>query len=327
MSSETVFVTDFEFADLEFEREELSRFDIRLDSAPGISAQDLAILAAEAVGLLVQYMKLTPEIIARLPRLRAVARYGVGVDGVAVEAASAQRIYVINVPDYCDDEVSDHAIGLLLTCNRRLAMLDRLVRHNMWDYKLGGSVSRLRDRRLGLVGLGRIAREVARKAQALGLEVVAFDPYVNPSVATERGVALLDFDRLIETSHFVSLHAPLTKETYHLIDARVLQRMRSDAYLINTSRGGLVNERDLARALREGWIRGAGLDVLEVEPIPKDHPFLGLEEVVLTPHSAWNSVAAEEELRRKAARSLGRVLTGDFSLPNIVNRNSVRNRP
>lgn len=324
MSRGTVFVTDFEFSHLDYEREELAKFDLELEAAQGISGDEVIARAGDAIGLLVQYMRVTPDFIARLPNLRAIARYGVGVDAVALDAASARGIFVINVPDYCEDEVSDHAIGLLLACNRRLIMLDRLVRNGVWDYKRGGPVFRLRGRRLGLIALGRIARLVARKAQALGLEVVAFDPYVNPGFVTDSGVELLDFQGVIKTSHFVSLHAPLTEETHHLIDEPALRVMRNDAYLINTSRGGLIKEPDLIRALREGWIRGAGLDVLEDEPIPKDHPFLTLENVILTPHSAWNSITAEEELRRKAARSLGHVLSGNTFLPNIVNAASIR---
>ena len=227
---------------------------------------------------------------------------------------------VTNVPDYCVDEVSDHALGLLLAVTRRIVPLDRAVRDGVWDTAaVAGPVRRLRGRRLGIVGFGRLGRSFAAKAQALGLEVVAYDPNVADGDIEAAGVRSLSLDALIASSDIVSLHVPLTPQTRHLLDRQRIDSLPAGAVLLNTARGGLVDEDALAAALREGRLGGAGLDVFETEPPPRDHPLLGLPNVVVSSHSSHYSLEAGADMRAKAFGNVARVLRGEAPL-SPVNR-------
>ncbi len=305
-----VLVTDSVFPSLDTERRILAQVGAELVAMQARREEELLGPVEDADGLLVCFAPVTARVIARAGRCRVIARYGIGVDNVDVAAATARGIVVTNVPDYCVEEVSDHTLGLLLACARRVVSLDRKVRSGRWDARDAVPIRRLSGQVLGLVGFGKIARQVARKARALGLRVVAFDPYVEPAVIREEGVEPVDLRTLAERSDFISLHAPLTPQTQGLVDEAVLRWMKPTAYLINTARGRIVEERALVRALREGWIAGAALDVLPQEPPPPDHPLLHLENVILTPHVAFYSEESLQELQRKAAEEVARVLVG-----------------
>ena len=241
----------------------------------------------------------------RLTACRAVVRYGVGLDNVDVAAAEDLGIGVGNVPEYGHEEISNHAIALLLALYRKLFAFDRSVRLGGVDVPPPESVSRLSRWTLGLVGFGRIGRHVARKAQAFGLEVVAFDPYAKREVAAAAGVELVELDELLLRADCVSLHVPLTPETRHMID---VWQMKEDAILINIGRGGLVDEDALVAALRSGHLAGAALDVTEIEPLPLSSPLLDAPNVILTPHVAWVSEVALEDLRCFTAEAALRLL-------------------
>jgi len=265
----------------------------------------------EAAALLVWHrIKISEKTIARLKRCKAIVRCGVGFDNVDLAAAGKRGIYVCNVPDYCVDEVSDHTIALLLTLHRKITVYDDSVKSQVWDFRVAKPIRRLKGQTLGIVGLGRIGTATALKAKALGLTVIAYDPYIPPGKEKSLGVEAVDFDRLLEASDIVSLHVPLTEETYHMIGPTQLRKMKPTAIILNTSRGAVIDNRALYDALKEGVIAGAGLDVLEQEPPPADASLLRLPNVVATPHVAFYSEDSLREVRRKAAEEAARILSG-----------------
>ena len=240
----------------------------------------------------------------RLESCRAVVRYGVGLDNVDIDAAQELGIAVGNVPEYGHEEISNHAIALLLGLSRKLFAFDAAVRRGGTGIPAPQSVARLSQRTLGLVGYGRIGRRVAEKARAFGLEVVAYDPYAT----TADGVELLELDELLRRADILSLHVPLTPETLHMIGARELALLEPGSLVINIGRGGLVDEDALVAALHSGHIAGAALDVTEIEPLPLDSPLLGAPNVILTPHVAWVSDVALEDLKRLTAENALRLI-------------------
>jgi D-3-phosphoglycerate dehydrogenase len=218
----------------------------------------------------------------------------------------------VNVPDYCWDEVADHTFALLLACARTIPALHQRVRQGYFGWAaVVRPLHRLRGQTLGIVGLGHIGRGVALRAQAFGLRVLANDPLVSEQQAAEVGAKLVGLDELLRASDYVTLHVPLNQHTYHFINERRLRQMKPSAVLINTCRGGVVDQAALVKALREGWIAGAGLDVFEEEPLPPDSPLRGLENVILTPHLAWYSEESLAELHRKAAQEIVRFFRGE----------------
>jgi D-3-phosphoglycerate dehydrogenase len=275
-------------------------------------ADDGAILDAcrEADGVITDYFRFDRDTLAQMPRCRVICQYGIGVDAIDVAAATELGILVGYTPGYCEEEVADHALCLLLALARRVFPLDRSVRDGHWDYNLAGPVHRLRGQTLGLVGFGAIARKLAARAQALGLVVLAHDPFVPEHLAAERDVQLCGLDDLLAQADFVSLHAPATPQTRHIVDREALARMKRSAFLINTARGVLVDQATLLQALREGQIAGAALDVLEQEPPPASDPILESESLILTPHAAFYSLEAIMEVQRRAAQVVADVLRG-----------------
>ncbi|MFC7212605.1 C-terminal binding protein [Saliphagus sp. GCM10025334] len=308
----TILVTDYDFPDLAEERAVFEGTDVEIVEGQAKTAADVADLAAEweADALLNQYAPVDATVFEAAPSVRVVARYGRGVDNVNVNDATDHGVFVASVPAYCTDEVSTHALALLLACQRNVVGYDRSIKSGTWDWTEGKPMRRLSSQRLGLVSFGGIARQLAERAQCLDLEVVSFDPYVDEDEMRAAGVEPLEFERLLETSDAVSVHAPLTEETHHLFDADAFAQMRETAYLVNTARGGLVDEDALADALEAGELAGAGLDVLTNEP-PTDSPLVGREDVVLTPHVAWYSEDSRAELQRRTAENARDVLAGE----------------
>jgi D-3-phosphoglycerate dehydrogenase / 2-oxoglutarate reductase len=264
-------------------------------------AAEVTAAARDADALIVQYASITGAVLDALPRCRVVARYGVGVDTLDIPAATERGVVISNVPDYCMEDVSDHAVALALACWRRIALYDRAIHAGTWNAVAVRPMVRLAGRVMGVVGLGRIGRMTARKAAGVGMQVSACDPYIADWPA---GVRRFPFEELLRESDIVSIHVPLNDETRHLIDESALRRMKPTAFLVNTSRGGVVDTVALERALREGWIAGAGLDVLEQEPIPAGSPLLSLPNLILTPHAAWYSENSTEDLKRKVAEAV-----------------------
>jgi D-3-phosphoglycerate dehydrogenase / 2-oxoglutarate reductase len=306
-----VAVTDYVFPSLEPEQQVLKPLDVELRSGQCKSEEEIITLTQGADAVLNCYAKMTVRVIEKLSRCKVIARYGIGVDNVDLVAASKARILVTNVPDYCIDEVSDHALALLLSLARQIVAADRAVKGGAWDVVAHGGIRRLRGQTLGVVGFGKIAIAVASKAQAFGLRVLAHDPYLDTAVIARYGVRAVDLDTLLAESDAVSIHVPLSPETRNLIGKRELARMKPTAFLINTSRGGIVDEQALAEALKAGRLGGAALDVLSVEPPPPDHPLRQAPNIILTPHLAFYSRESVIELQTKAAEEVARALKGE----------------
>jgi D-3-phosphoglycerate dehydrogenase len=265
--------------------------------------------AADADALLVTYAKLTADVIGRLDRCQVIGRFGIGTDNIDLGAAAAAGIVVTYAPVYCLDEVSDHAMALLLTLARKTALGNNLVHGGRWEIGVV-PIGRLRDRTLGLVGFGNIPQRVAPKAQAFGIDVIATDPYA-PEQAFERlGVARAGFEELLGSSGYVSVHAPLTPETAGMFNSAAFDWMRPGALLVNTARGPLVDVEALADALEAGKIAGAALDVMPQEPPPADCGLLGRPDVILTPHTGLCSEEALLDLQTTVATDVASPLSG-----------------
>jgi D-3-phosphoglycerate dehydrogenase len=306
-----VAVTDYVFPSLEPERAVLAPLGVELRPQQCRSEEELIALTQEADAILNCYAKITARVIQKLERCRIIARYGIGVDNVDLAAASAARILVTNVPDYCIDEVSDHALALLLALARRIAAADAAVKAGAWDVVAHAGIRRIRGQTLGLLGFGKIAKALASKIQAFGMKVLVYDPYVEPGLIAEHGAASVPLEQLLAQSDAVSIHVPLSPTTRNLIGERELSGMKPTAFLVNTSRGGIVDEQALARALKEGKLGGAALDVLSTEPPPGDHPLRQAPNMILTPHLAFYSRESVIELQTKAADEVARALRGE----------------
>jgi D-3-phosphoglycerate dehydrogenase len=289
---------------LEVARGVIAGTDVTVESsAPPWSGDDI-------VGL-VSWEPVTAADIGRLPSLRVIATPSVGIDHIDVEAATRRGVWVYNVPDYCVEEMADHALALLLGLVRGVVELDRSVRAGEWDSKAAGPLRRVSDLRLGVIGLGRIGRTLASRALALGMDVCAHDPLLSDDEIAAVGVRPATLEALLETSTAVSLHAPLTPETRGLLGRREIELLPDGAYVVNVSRGGLVDTEALVDALESGRLGGVALDVLDVEPPAPDSPAPAAPRLVVTPHAGWWSEQAEEAVFRRAAESVRDVLAGN----------------
>ena len=277
---------------------------------PATLARDLA----DADAVAVVGTKLPATVVEALRHCRVIARYGVGVDNIAVDVATSKGIVVTNAPNFCRAEMAEHTWALILAVARRIVSFDRITRQSASPVPapfVPGMIHRLAGRTLGLIGFGRAGRNVAQRAQAFEMRVSVYDPMVDAQTVTSAGAVPVDLPTLLSTSDVVSLHCSLTAATRHLIGETQLRQMRPTAILINTARGAVVDEAALVRALADGWIAGAGVDVFEEEPPRADHPLFALENVVLTPHAAALSDEAVEEQRLTACSQALAVLAGE----------------
>jgi D-3-phosphoglycerate dehydrogenase / 2-oxoglutarate reductase len=307
-------ITDSPFPSLDPAKRALARFDPEYRMAKSPSADDILAVARDADAILITYAKLPGELLRQLTRCRAIGRFGLGVDNIDLPAAKALGIAVNYVPDYCLREVSDHAMALVLALARKVTFSNRLVQSGRWELPPIVPLRRLEGQVLGLVGFGNIPRSLAPKAKAFGLTVLAHDPYVATDTLAAAGVTGVSFDDLLARSDFISVHAPLLPATRGMMNASAFANMKKGAFLINTARGPLVDETALIAALDSGHLGGAALDVVTAEPLAKDSPLLGRDNVVLTPHTAFYSVEALEELQTKCARDVARVLSGEKAI-------------
>jgi len=311
MPRRLIAVTDSPFPSLDPARAALARVEPELRMAASASADDILAVGRDADAILVTYAKLPGELLRKLTRCKAIGRFGLGVDNIDVAAAAELGITVTYVPDYCMHEVSDHAMALLLALARKIPLSNKLVQAGRWEMPAVVPIHRLAGRVLGLVGFGNIPRALAPKAKAFGLTVVTHDPFVAREVPAAAGVEAVSFERLLAISDFVSVHAPLTPSTRGLFNADALRKMKKGAMLINTARGPLVEEAALVAALDAGHLAAAALDVVEVEPLARDSRLLGRDNLILTPHTAFYSVEALDELQTKCASDVARVLCGE----------------
>ena len=314
MSADVVVIADYDYGDVEIERKIIEDAGFTLRSLQCTSEDELIANGSDAVSVVTQYAYVGARAIAGLPRLRHIARYGVGLDIVDVKAATDAGVLVTNVPaDYCRDEVADHALAMVLFFARRLRVYDEAVHDGAWHWKGAAPVRRLRGSRLGIVGLGNLGRAIAERSHSFGLEVVAYDPYVDAETAA---VTLVAFEELLETSDYIVIQAPLTDETRGLFDRDAIGKMKRGAVLVNTARGPIVDGPALFDALSEGRLAGAALDDLPEEPAKRrdwrpDSPLLGLPNCLVTPHVAYYSEESIRYARRFAAEEVVRVLRGE----------------
>jgi D-3-phosphoglycerate dehydrogenase len=302
-----VLLTDRAWPDAEIEREILARTHVELIEAPVSDEATLCRLARDADGIMTNWAKVGTAVVAAAERCRIISRTGIGLDNIDVAMATARGIPVTNVPDYCVGEVADHTLALLLACARNIPFFHRRTKEGEYNLQAAPPMRRLAGQTLGLIGLGRIGRNLVPKARALGLEVVACT-----SSGSDHGTGcpILDRHELLGRSDFVSLHLPLSVATRKILTLPDFKRMKSSAFLINTSRGGLIDHDDLWTALQGGLIAGAALDVFDPEPPDLSLPLFRDERVVLTPHAAFVSQESLIELRTRTAHQVATALSG-----------------
>jgi D-3-phosphoglycerate dehydrogenase / 2-oxoglutarate reductase len=311
MAGPVIAVTDSVFPSLDLAKAALARLNPTFLMSKSANADDILSVAKDADAILVTYAKLTREILTQLTKCKAIGRFGLGVDNIDLPAAKEKGIAVNYVPDYCIREVSDHAMTLLLTLIRKVPLSNKLVQSGRWEMPAVVPIRRIEGTVLGLVGLGNIPRLVAPKAQAFGIKVIAFDPYAKPDVFKAAKVESVDFDTLLKTADYISVHAPLLPATRGMMNADAFAKMKKGAYLVNTARGPLIDEPALIAALDSGQIGGAGLDVVTAEPLAKDSKLLGRDNVIISPHTGFYSIEALDELQTKCAADVARVLSGE----------------
>ena len=306
-----VLVTDFVWPSTAPEREVLAEIGAEIIEAPGPSEDTLAALAVDVDAIMTCFAQVTSRVVRAAEKCQVISRYGVGVDNIAVDTATSLGIPVTYVPDYCVDEVSDHVMALLLTWNRQVGFYDGVAKQGRWEgVSSPAPLIRLRGLKIGIVGIGRIGRAVASKAQAFGMEVLAYDPYIPAGQSPGEGIRLLGLPDLLAQADYISVHTPLNEETRGLIGAREFQQMKTSAYIINCARGPIIDEPALVSALQGGQIAGAGLDVMEQAAPPSDHPLFSLDNVIVTPHVAFLSQQSVLELEVRTARATVAVLQG-----------------
>ena len=310
MSKITVAITDTVFPDWKPAEQALAAFDVELVRAETPEADAILAVAQNAEAVFVTYAQITADVIAGLENCKVIGRFGIGTDNIDIEAATAAGIVVTYAPVYCLDEVSDHAMALLLSLARKIPFSTSMVSSGRWEMPAVVPIRRFKGRTLGLVGIGNIAQAIVGKAQAFGIKTIAADPYAPDEVFAKTNTEKVELDELYERSDYISVHAPLTPETENMFSTDAFSKMKSDALLINTSRGPLVDVDALVTALDAGEIGGAALDVLPQEPPASGHPILGRDDVILTPHTGFYSEDALLDLQTTVATDVATVLGG-----------------
>src|SRR5882762_8588560 len=309
-----IVITDHRFPNVAQERRAVEASGGTLIDAQTTDEQELCNVCGDADGVLTARAPITRRVIGAMQRCRIIVRYGIGVDTVDVPAATERGILVANVPDYCVDEVSDHALTLLLMLSRQMIPAISLARQDRWVMSNMPALHRLRGQICGLVGCGKIGSLLAGKVAQLGMRVLIHDPYLSESRCREMGAELVSFDALLAQSDFISLHAPLNDETQYLFGEAAFAKMKSTASILNTSRGGLIDEVALLAAVDSGKISGAGLDVLESETAvtPVRSALVNHPKIIVTAHTAWLSVEARATLQARAIEQALACLRGEI---------------
>ncbi len=313
-----ILITDPYHQNFHIEKEILAEINAEVIISHCKTEEDIIRLGSEIDGLLVTYVPIGKKIIENLHKCKVIVKYSVGLDNIDLEAATQKKIYVANVPRYCVEEVSTHTVALLLNLIRKISKYDQSVKKGSWDPLVGDPIFRIENKVFGIIGFGNIGKTVAEKFHPFKLSIIVYDPLVNGKIISKYGAKKVKLETLLRQSDYISLHCPLNKYTKHLIDFKEIEIMKKGVFIINTSRGEIINQKALYKAIKDEKIAGAALDVLE-----KDPPFLmdimNTDNLIYTPHVAWNSVEAEMELRKSAAQEVKRVLKGGKPL-NLVNK-------
>jgi len=311
MSKILVAIADTVFPDWKPAEQVLADLDVELIRAENPEQDSILAVARNAEALFVTYAQITADVIAGLENCKVIGRFGVGTDNIDIEAATNAGIVVTYAPLYCLDEVSDHAMTLLLSLARKIPFSDSMVKSGRWEMPAVVPIRRLKGRTLGLIGIGNIAQAIVGKAQAFGIKTIAADPYAADEVFAKNNTEKVELDELYARSDYISVHAPLTPETQNMFSTEAFGKMKSDALLINTSRCPLVDIDALATALDAGEIGGAALDVMPQEPPAADNPLFGRDNVILTPHTGFYSEDALLDLQTTVATDVAAVLGGE----------------
>lgn len=310
-----VVVTDYSFPELTYERDMATELGAELIVGDGVTAEeDVAKLTAGADVVLLAYAQITDTVLRGLAPGATVIRYGIGFDTVDLDAARRHSVRVCNVPDYGADTVADHTVMLTLSSIRRVQDYHQALtaNENGWAHPTDyGPIPALSDVTFGLVGTGQIGQKVAERLRGFGTEVIAYDPYADPSVVAAAGIELVTFDDLLATSDVISAHAPLTPETRHILNAEAITAMKDTAILVNTARGGLIDTTAAADAVTQGHLGGLAFDVFEDEPLTAGHPLRTAPRTLLTPHTAFYSERSLDNLQRLAAEEMARACRGE----------------
>lgn len=327
MAKFKVVLLEDRYASHEHERKVLEKIGAEvIEGGSAKTAEEVIALCRDADGVTVNLAPMNAEVISKLEKCKAIARYGVGYDNVDTAAATKKGIMVVNVPDYCLEDVSDQAFALFMACVRKTSIRDRQVRAGMWNIGKKDPMYRIAGKTFGLAGYGNIPKTLHRKLKGFDLaRVLVFDPFVPEEVIKAAGAVKVDFDTLLRESDFISNHVPLNDKTKHLFNKAAFAKMKKTAFFINTSRGGLVDTQALYEALKNGVINCAGLDVHEQEPVAKNYVLFELDNVILSDHTGWYSEEAQVELQTKAAQAVADVLTGKTP-KSVVNKDVLKSK-
>ena len=313
-----VLITDPYHQNFHIEKEILAKINAEVIIGHCKTEEDVIRLGSEMDGLLVSYVPIGKKVIENLHKCKVIVKYAVGVNNIDLDAATQKGIYVANVPQYCVEEVSTHTVALLLNLIRKILIYDKSTKKGNWDSLVGNPIFRMKNRILGIIGFGNIGKRVVEKIRPFKLSMIVYDPFVNSKLISEYSAKKVELETLLRQSDYISLHCPLNKHTKHLIDFEEIEMMKKGVFIINTSRGEIINQKALYKALKNGKIARAALDVLEKDP-PSLNDIMNNDNIIYTPHVAWNSVEAEAELRKSAAQEVKRVLEGGRPL-NLVNK-------
>ena len=313
-----VLITDPYHQNFHIEKEILAEINAEIIIGHCKTEEDVIKICSNIDGILVSYIPIGKKVIENLHKCKVIVKYAVGIDNIDLEAATLKKIFVANVPRYCVEEVSTHTVALLLNLIRKISKYDQSVKRGCWDPLAGDPIFRLENRLLGIIGFGNIGKRVAEKFRPFKLSIIVYDHLLNDKIISKYGAKKVELETLLHQSDYISLHCPLNKHTKHLIDFKEIEIMKKGVFIINTSRGEIVNQKALYKALQDGKIAGAALDVLEKDP-PSLIDIINADNIIYTPHVAWNSVEAETELRKSAAQEVKRVLEGGRPL-NLINK-------
>ena len=330
ISNPKVVITDYDYGDLEIEKAILHGVGAEVIPRQAKCEEDLFEAAEDCFGMINQYARVGRETIQRMKQCKIIARYGVGVDIVDVDAATVRGILVTNVQDYCTEEVADHSIALWLTLARKLPRYYKAIRSGVWNWQTGAPVFRIRGRVMGIVSFGKIGQAIAERARGFGVELMVYDPYISQSSIEKMGCRPVNKETLIRESDFLMMQAPMTEETHHFLSFDEFKLMKSNAIVINTGRGPTIDNKALYQALTQQEIAAAGLDDPEEEPAkrsswdPKDNPIFSLPNVLVNPHAAYYSEESIRIARETAATQVAKMIRGevpDYPMnPEVLNR-------
>jgi len=313
-----VLITDPYHQNFHIEKEILAEINAEVFVGHCKTEEDVIKICSNMDGLLVSYVPIGKKVIKNLHKCKVIVKYAVGANNIDLVTATQKGIYVANVPNYCIEEVSTHTVALLLNLVRNILVYDKSIKKGSWNPLIGDPIFRIKNKVLGIIGFGHIGKRVVEKIRPFGLNILIYDPLVNNKLISKYGAEKVELKTLLHQSDYISLHCPLNKSTKHLIDFKEIEIMKKGVFIVNASRGEIINQKALYKAIKDEKIAGAALDVLEKDP-PLLTDIMNTDKIIYTPHVAWNSVEAETELRKSAAQEVKRVLEGGKPL-NIVNK-------